>query len=270
MPSLQVSQRNLHIQVRFVSNYSAPRQSAKKCASARKKPTSEPYPKGYAQLLEKQQSQLTTGLLKLYKVLQNVDGQQRELAEFPRPVLVHEILAALNMLDPECRIELLDEESFEEETEPTKRQELFSSEDVKSSIVGQDGSITIANEAIVAPDCLQQEATKKEAAPSQTRRPQETNTAATAQSRVENMDTFQSVYNKNEESYPDSSQSNYMSTAEWEDWTDTFFKDDLLDLSNTVALLLPAAERDTGLNCFWDTFEQRDMVSMYYPWEEDI
>ncbi|KAI5237578.1 hypothetical protein E4T42_09185 [Aureobasidium subglaciale] len=66
----------------------------------RKPPVNKSYPKGYPDLLERQNEQLSKGLLKLYKLLQHSgDSEDRSPSEPPEPLLVHDVLENLGVLD---------------------------------------------------------------------------------------------------------------------------------------------------------------------------
>lgn len=61
------------------------------------------FPKGYAEMLEKQHNQLVGGLQEMYHRLQKADLWEGEpLDEFSGRPLTHDILAALNFLDPQA------------------------------------------------------------------------------------------------------------------------------------------------------------------------
>lgn len=61
------------------------------------------FPKGYAEMLEKQHSQLVGGLQEIYRRLQKVDLWEGEpLDESSGRPLTHDILAALNLVDPQA------------------------------------------------------------------------------------------------------------------------------------------------------------------------
>lgn len=67
----------------------------------RKRSHDKVYPKGYVEMLESQQGQLVTGLQELYRRL--VEGRRWEgpaLSESSGHPLTHDILAALNLLEP--------------------------------------------------------------------------------------------------------------------------------------------------------------------------
>lgn len=100
--------------------------------SPRRVTTSRCYPRGYTELLEQQQRQLISGLLKLYENLQNVDNCIVPIPEPSQPVLVHDILAALDMLDTDRKQDKFGEVIIDEEPPATITRDVFTVGDVAS------------------------------------------------------------------------------------------------------------------------------------------
>jgi len=133
MPSLQNRQCYLLFEVSQIIAFSSSRHLLIRYCREGQKMRRRNFPKGYAEMLEKQHNQLVCGLQEMYQRLRKASLWEGEpLDESSGRPLTHDILAALNFLEPE-------EEEFIEHprSSPTKENPEDDAED--SSAVSSQG-----------------------------------------------------------------------------------------------------------------------------------
>ncbi|KAI5240587.1 hypothetical protein E4T43_05986 [Aureobasidium subglaciale] len=120
--------------------------------SMRKPPVNKSYPKGYPNLLERQNEQLSKGLLELYKLLQRAgDSEDRSPSELSEPVLVHDVLENLGVLDLDTNKSYIPRNNDSEEPRDGKEKPLSSRSGTKISTWNEQDIINEDKSAKPAP-----------------------------------------------------------------------------------------------------------------------